>query len=106
MASSQRYRLRNPSTGRDIIMEAEPDRIYLDEETGERLEVVGTVLPLASERVAPAVGRREPALLQLVRPARAARSQRLPHVRPPHGAARRLNVTLRAPATRRGTLPA
>ena len=47
MASSQRYRLRNPSTGRDVIVEAEPDRIYLDEETGERLEVVGTVLPLA-----------------------------------------------------------
>ena len=47
MASSQRYRLRNPSTGDDVILEAEPDRIYLDEETGERLEVVGKVLPLA-----------------------------------------------------------
>jgi hypothetical protein len=47
MGNVQRYRLRNPSTGRDTIVEAEPDRIYLDEETGERLEVVGAVLPLA-----------------------------------------------------------
>ena len=38
-------------------------------------------------RVAPAVGRREPAVLHLVRPARAARSQRLPHLRAAHGAA-------------------
>src|SRR3954447_14956157 len=38
--------------------------------------------------LAPAVGGREPALLQLVRPARPARPQRLPDVRPPHGAAR------------------
>src|SRR5919199_5023191 len=37
--------------------------------------------------VAPAVGRREPAVLQLVRPARPARPQRLPDVRAPHGAA-------------------
>ena len=47
MASRQRYRLRNPSSGRDVIVEAEPDRVYLDEETGEQLEVVGKVLPLA-----------------------------------------------------------
>jgi hypothetical protein len=47
MASLQRYRLRNPSTGRDVIVEAEPGRIYTDEETGEQLEVVGKVLPLA-----------------------------------------------------------
>jgi len=50
MASPQRYRLRNPSTGRDVIVEAEPDRVYLDEETGEQLEVVGKVLPLAPSR--------------------------------------------------------
>jgi hypothetical protein len=47
MASRQRYRLRNPSTGEDTIVEAEPDRIYVDEDTGERLEVVGALLPLA-----------------------------------------------------------
>src|SRR4051794_8180022 len=38
--------------------------------------------------IAPAVGGREPALLQLVRPACPARPQRLPDVRPAHGAAR------------------
>ena len=47
MAPGQLYRLRTPSTGREILLEAEPDRIYLDEETGEQLEVVGKVLPLA-----------------------------------------------------------
>jgi hypothetical protein len=43
----QRYRLRTPSTGREVILEAEPDRVYVDQETGEQLEVVGKVLPLA-----------------------------------------------------------
>jgi len=43
----QTYRLRAPSTGREILLEAEPDRTYADSETGERLEVVGKVLPLA-----------------------------------------------------------
>jgi hypothetical protein len=47
MAGRQRYRLRAPSTGREIIIHAEPDTIYTDHETGEELEVVGEVLPLA-----------------------------------------------------------
>jgi hypothetical protein len=42
-----RYRLRTPSTGREILVEADPDRVYRDRETGETLEVVGKVLPLA-----------------------------------------------------------
>jgi hypothetical protein len=42
----QRYRMRTPSTGREVIVEAEPDRIYRDRETGEELQVVGKVLPL------------------------------------------------------------
>jgi hypothetical protein len=42
----QRYRLRTPSTGREIFLEAEPDRVYVDQETGEPLEVVGEVIPL------------------------------------------------------------
>jgi hypothetical protein len=42
----QRYRFRTPSTGREIIMEAEPGRLYVDRETGEELEVVGKVIPL------------------------------------------------------------
>jgi hypothetical protein len=43
----QLYRLRAPSTGREVLVAAEPDRIYVDEQTGEPLEVVGKVLPLA-----------------------------------------------------------
>jgi hypothetical protein len=41
-----RYRLRTPSTGREIILEAEPGEIYVDRETGESLEIIGEVLPL------------------------------------------------------------
>jgi hypothetical protein len=43
----QRYRMRAPSTGRETIIEAEPGKIYRDRETGEVLQVVGMVLPLA-----------------------------------------------------------
>lgn len=47
MSTRQRYRLRAPSTGREILLEAEPGRTYLDRDTGEVLEVVGKVIPLA-----------------------------------------------------------
>jgi hypothetical protein len=43
----QKYRLRAPSTGREVVIEAEPGEDYLDRETGEPLEVVGKLLPLA-----------------------------------------------------------
>ena len=43
----QRYRMRTPSTGREILLEAEPGVPYRDRDTGETLEVVGKVLPLA-----------------------------------------------------------
>ena len=43
---AQLYRFRTPSTGREVILPAEPDRIYRDRDTGEELEVVGKVLPL------------------------------------------------------------
>jgi hypothetical protein len=46
MAGGPRYRLRTPSTGREIIIEPDPDRVYTDRETGEELEVVGILLPL------------------------------------------------------------
>lgn len=45
--AGQIYRLRAPSTGREILIEADPDAVYRDRETGEELEVVGKVLPLA-----------------------------------------------------------
>jgi hypothetical protein len=47
MSTRQRYRLRNHSTGREIVLEAEPEEVYLDRDSGEELEVVGKVLPLA-----------------------------------------------------------
>lgn len=47
MIRRQRYRLRTPSTGREVLVEAEPGKVYRDRETGEQLEVVGKVLPLA-----------------------------------------------------------
>ena len=46
MAGRPRYRLRTPSTGREVIIEAEPGRVYTDRETGEELEIVGDVLQL------------------------------------------------------------
>jgi hypothetical protein len=47
MRIRQRYRMRTPSTGREVILEAEPDKEYVDRETGEELEVVAQLLPLA-----------------------------------------------------------
>lgn len=50
MADGQRYRLRAPSTGRETIVEGELGRVYTDRETGEELEIVGKVLPLAPSK--------------------------------------------------------
>jgi hypothetical protein len=47
MSLRQKYRLRAPSSGREVIIEAEPGEIYIDRESGEELEVVGALLPLA-----------------------------------------------------------
>ncbi len=47
MRTRQKYRMRTPSTGREVIIEAEPDRIYVDRDTGEELEPVAELLPLA-----------------------------------------------------------
>lgn len=47
MIERQRYRLRAPSSGREVVIEARPDVHYVDSSTGETLEVVGKVLPLA-----------------------------------------------------------
>ena len=47
MAGGQKYRMRTPSTGRETFVEGVPGRIYTDRDTGEQLEVVGRVLPLA-----------------------------------------------------------
>jgi hypothetical protein len=47
MRTRQKYRMRTPSTGREVIIEAAPGGVYLDLETGEELEVVGELVPLA-----------------------------------------------------------
>ena len=47
VSTGRRYRLRSPASGREIVIQAEPGEGYRDRETGEQLEVVGKVLPLA-----------------------------------------------------------
>ena len=47
MSERQTYRLRAPASGREVVIEAEPGEDYVDRETGEHLEVVGKLLPLA-----------------------------------------------------------
>ena len=42
----ERYRLRNPATGRETVVEGQVGEIYRDRDTGEQLEVVGKLLPL------------------------------------------------------------
>jgi hypothetical protein len=42
--------MRVPSTGREVILEAVPGRVYRDRDTGEELEPVGKVLPLAPSK--------------------------------------------------------
>lgn len=39
--------MRNPSSGREIVLEAEPGTSYRDRDTGEELEPVAQLLPLA-----------------------------------------------------------
>ena len=87
MSIAQRYRLRTPSTGREVIIEAEPGKVYRDRETGEELEVRREGPAARAVHVQAALGGREPALLQLVRPARPEGPQRLPALRAPDGPA-------------------
>jgi hypothetical protein len=47
MRLRQKYRMRTPSTGREVIVEATPGQTYVDRETGEDLEVIAQLLPAA-----------------------------------------------------------
>ncbi len=47
MPEHQIYRMRAPASGREAFVEAEPDGVYVDRETGEELKPVTRVLPLA-----------------------------------------------------------
>lgn len=46
MKQRQIYRLRTPSTGREILIDADPGITYRDRDTDEPLEVVSKVLPV------------------------------------------------------------
>lgn len=43
----QKYRMRTPSTGREVIVEADPDTVYVDGVTGETMRPVSQLTPLA-----------------------------------------------------------
>jgi hypothetical protein len=43
----QTYRLRAPASGREALARAQRDRVYVDRETGEEMEIVAATLPLA-----------------------------------------------------------
>jgi hypothetical protein len=47
MHTEQIYRLRAPASGREALAPANPDDVYIDRETGEEMEIVARVLPLA-----------------------------------------------------------
>jgi hypothetical protein len=46
MPSRQEYRLRAPASGREALVAADLDRVYVDRETGEEMSPVTMVLPL------------------------------------------------------------
>jgi hypothetical protein len=46
----QRYRFREPVSGREVVREVVPDESVRDPDTGAELEVVGKVLPLAPSK--------------------------------------------------------
>jgi hypothetical protein len=50
MSERQLYRLRTPSTGREVLLPAEAGHTYRDRETGEEMEIVGQVLPVPPSR--------------------------------------------------------
>ena len=52
MSSRQLYRLRTPSTGREVLLAAEAGQVYRDRATGEQMEIVGKVLPAAPSQSA------------------------------------------------------
>ena len=43
----QLYRMRAPASGREALAHAEPGSLYIDRETGEEMEPVAMVAPLA-----------------------------------------------------------
>ena len=81
MNDRQLYRMRAPASGREALAHAEPGQIYVDRETGEEMEPVAMVLPLAPSASVPPAHPGEPPLLPPLRPADRAGRQRLPVLR-------------------------
>jgi hypothetical protein len=48
MADEETYRLRAPASGREAIAPVRTDGVYVDSVTGEEMEPVARVLPLAT----------------------------------------------------------
>jgi hypothetical protein len=51
-ARRQLFRLRAPASGREALVELEPDVVYVDRESGEEMAPVTMVLPLAESESA------------------------------------------------------
>lgn len=47
MNERQEYRLRAPASGREALVAASADGVYVDRETGEEMRIVARALPLA-----------------------------------------------------------
>ena len=47
MSRDQTYRLRAPASGREALAKAKPGHRYLDRETGEEMQPVSRLLPVA-----------------------------------------------------------
>ncbi len=47
VSERQIYRFRAPASGREALVAAEPEGVYVDRETGEELKPVTRALPLA-----------------------------------------------------------
>ena len=97
----QRYRLRNPASGREIVLEASPEEIYRDRDIGRDARGRRQAAAARALHLAAPVGGREPALLPVVQAARPEGSERLPDVRPADGPAGRVSATARAPSAPR-----
>ncbi len=90
MRTIQRYRMRTPSTGRESIVLVDPEKEYVDSETGETPGGHRGAASAGANRVRAALGDREPAVLQSLRPASAEGSDRLSVVRAADGSGRTL----------------
>ena len=73
--------MRAPASGREALAHAEPGQVYVDRETGEEMEPVAMVLPLAPSASSLPRTPDEPARLPPLRPADRPRRQRLPVLR-------------------------